>query len=91
MGLKKKIKQSDGVETNYHRILYLQVTPNQGCSIAVVSYVDEESRNAESSGENEAVYKKGITYELEYDENMTIKKAYQYLKKLDKFSDAEDV
>lgn len=91
MALKKKIKQNNGVETEYHRILYLQITPNQGCSIAVQSYLDESARTAEQSGENASVYKSAVTYETGYDETMTIKKAYQHLKKLDKFSGAEDV
>ena len=91
MALKKKTKGSNGVETGYHRILYLQITPNQGCSIAVQSYLDESARLEEQSGENKSVYKSAVTYETDYDENMTIKKAYQYLKKLEKFSGAEDV
>lgn len=91
MALKKKIKQSNGIETSYHRILYLQVTPNRGCSIVVQSYIDESARESELTGEYESVYRNAVTYETEYDENMTIKKAYQYLKKLEKFSDAEDV
>ena len=90
MALKKKIKGSNGVECGYHRILFLQITPNRGNSIVVQSYVDEASRESEASGENEAIYRSTVTYETEYDENMTIKKAYQYLKKLDKFSDSED-
>ena len=91
MALSKKIKQSNGIETAYHRILFLQVAPNQGCSICVQSYMDELSRNEETSGENEAVYKTSITYEFPYDENMTIKKAYSMLKKIDMFSNATDI
>lgn len=91
MALKKKIAQSNGIETSYHRILYLQITPNQGCSIAVQSYIDESARLEEQSGENESVYKSAVTYETDYDETMTIEKAYKHLKKLEKFSGAEDV
>lgn len=91
MGLKKKIKQSDGVDTYYHRILYMQVTPNQGVSIAVLSYLDADSRAQEQSGENMSVYKKAVTYEIPYNENITIKKAYKELIKMDVFADAEEL
>ena len=47
MALKKEIRQSDGVVTNYHRILYIQSTINSHDSIAVVSYVDEIGRAME--------------------------------------------
>ena len=91
MALKKKIIQSNGIETTYHRILYIQITTNECCSIAVQSYLDESARLEEQSGENESVYKSAVTYETDYDENMTIEKAYKHLKKLEKFSGAEDV
>lgn len=91
MALKKKIVQSNGIETAYHRILYLQITPNECCSIAVQSYLDESVREKEKTGECIQVYKSAVTYETDYDETMTIKKAYQYLKKLEKFSGSEDV
>lgn len=90
MALKKKIKQSNGIETSYHRILYLQITPGECCSIAVQSYLDESARTAEQNSENAAVYKSAMTYETGYDEAMTIEKAYKHLKKLEKFSGAED-
>lgn len=91
MALQKKIKQRDGVETTYHRILFIQITVNRQVSIAVESYVDEESRNAAETADNVQQYNNVTTYETEYDENMNIKKAYQYLKKLDIFADASDV
>ena len=90
MGLQKKIKQRDGVETTYHRILFIQITVNCQVSIVVESYVDEESRNA-AEADNVQQYTNVTTYETEYDENMNIKKAYQHLKKLDIFADASDV
>lgn len=89
MALKKKIRQSDGVITTYHRILYTQSMINSHVSIAVVSYVDEEGRNMEKR--YESPYKVAVTYETDYVENMTIEMAYNYLKTLDQFKDAEDV
>lgn len=90
MALLKTIKQADGVITNYHRILFLQTTVNRQNSIAVLSYVDEESRSNENL-EDSRPYKSAITYEIAYDETMTIESAYNYLKTLPAFEDAEDV
>ena len=83
MALKKEIRQSDGVVTNYHRILYIQST------IAVVSYVDEIGRAMENNGDRP--YRTAVTYEKEYEENMTIEDAYKYLKTLSEYEDAEDI
>ena len=91
MALYKQIKQDDGVTTNYHRILYLTQTVNRQNSIAVLSYVDEDSRTTEFKSTYTEPYHKAITYEVDYDEAMTIEKAYEYLKTLPKFEGAEDV
>lgn len=89
MALKKEIRQSDGVVTNYHRILYIQSTINSHESIAVVSYVDEIGRVMENNGDRP--YRTAVTYEKEYEENMTIEDAYKYLKTLSEYEDAEDI
>lgn len=89
MALRKNIRQDDGVTTDYHRILYIQITPGQQNSIAVVSYVDNEARTTESS--EVMPYRRAVTYEVEYDENMTVTTAYKRLKKLPEFADAADV
>ena len=89
MALKKEIRQSDGVVTNYHRILYIQSTINSHESIAVVSYVDEIGRTMENNGDRP--YRSAVTYEKDYEENMTIEDAYKYLKTLPDYEDAEDI
>lgn len=91
MALFKKIRMDDGVTTSYHRILYLTKTINRQNSIAVLSYVDEQSRSDERNAVLERPYRKGITYETDYDEDMTIEDAYAYLKTLPEFEGAEDV
>ena len=91
MALYKKIRQDDGVTTSYHRILYIQNTINQQCSIAIASYVDDAARADEQENIFYQPYKKGITYETDYDESMTPEKAYAFLKTLPEFSDAEDI
>ncbi len=89
MALQKTIVQNDGVITNYHRILYTQSSINSHNSIAVLSYINEDSRKNESA-ENRP-YTVAITYEKDYVENMTIESAYEYLKTLPEFEGAVDV
>lgn len=92
MALYKEIKQADGVTTKYHRILYLTQTINSHNSIAVVSYVDEESRENDIPSESGSIpYRKAVTYECDYDEDMTVEKAYEWLKKQPAFVGAEDI
>ena len=85
MALGKEIKQDDGVTTTYHRILFIQITTNRQNSIAVFSYIDEESRQSVHP------YCRAVTYETDYDETMTIEDAYNYLKTLPEFEGATDV
>lgn len=91
MALYKSIKQDDGVTTNYHRILYLHTTTNRQNSIAVLSYVDDESRKSELENIMSQPYQKAVTYETAYDESMTIESAYEYLKTLPLFEGATDI
>lgn len=91
MALKKEIRQSDGVTTNYHRILFITITPNRQNSIAVLSYVDNDSRVDEKENIIAQPYQKSVTYETAYDPNMTVTTAYGYLKTLPVFEGAEDI
>ena len=91
MALFKEIKQDDGVTTNYHRILYITVTTNRQNSIAVLSYVDDTSRESEKDNVISQPYQKAITYETTYDPTMTIESAYSFLKTLPQFEGAIDV
>lgn len=91
MAIKKPKKQHDGVVTEYHRILFLHITTGEQNSISVVSYINQEARKQEKAVDF-APYRQTITYELPYDENMNIKKAYQWLKhNIDGFKDAIDI
>lgn len=89
MALQKSIIQENGIVTNYHRILFLQSTINSHNSIAVLSYIDQDSRLRESSGMMS--YSSAVTYEKDYEENMNIEEAYLYLKTLPEFEGATDV
>lgn len=98
MALKKEIEQIDGMITNYHRIVYIQKIINKCNLIQVASYVKEQKRdlekqNIENENEtlNDNIYIHRELYLTEYDENMTSETAYDYLKKLEIFKDAEDI
>ena len=91
MALSKSIKQDDGVITNYHRILFIQNTINHHTSIAILSYVNEESRTDEQTGEINSPYRRSVTYETDYIPNVTTEMAYGYLKTLPEFEGATDV
>lgn len=91
MALFKSIRQPDGVTTNYHRILFIQTTVNRHNSIAVLSYVDSDARDGEKEASIRQPYVKSITYEIAYDESMTVQAAYEYLKTRPEFEGAEDI
>ena len=91
MALLKNIRQDDGVNTCYHRILFVQITVNRHNSIAVVSYVDDVSRSDEKTSIMSQPYQKTVTYELPYNPEMTIETAYEYLKTLPQFEGATDL
>ena len=91
MALYKEILQDDGVTTKYHRILFVQTTVNRQNSIAVLSYVDDTSRENEKEAVIAQPYVKSVTYETAYDEAMTISSAYDYLKTLPEFEGATDI
>ncbi len=91
MALFKEIKQPDGVITDYHRILFLQTTVNQQNSIAVLSYVSSDVREGEKKNSSNRPYMRSKTYETDYDPDMTIEEAYEFLKTRPEFKDAEDV
>lgn len=98
MALKKKIQKPNGLTLEYHRIAMVKIDTNLQCTMLVYSYLDESSRLKEKE-----VLKVGIDkgeplpyveseyMSLEYDENMSIKNAYEWLKKQPAFADAVDV
>lgn len=89
MAIRKEIRHENGIITNYHRIGFVMNSINSHNSIAVFSYVDQVSRATEINGIEP--YKVSVTYEKEYEEDMTVERAYQYIKSLPQFEGAEDV
>lgn len=91
MALKKSILQSDGLTTEYHRILSIDSIINNSTTIVVASYINETARNNELNHEIESPYQKTNKYIFNYIENLTISSAYSLIKTLDNFKNSEDV
>ncbi len=98
MALKKEIELENGIIVNYHRIVSINKITNNCNIIEVASYTSEKQRNKEkeyyesTDGEKRMnVFIETEYIQKEYSENETIEECYEYLKKIDKFKDAEDV
>lgn len=91
MALYKEVPQENGIILTYHRILYLMQTVNERTAIAVKSYIDDNFREQEKEAIITQPYSVAVTYETDYIENMTVEKAYEYLKTLPQFEGATDI
>ena len=94
MALRKKIRQRNGIETNYHRIAMVKIETNQQTTILLKSYLNEESRNYEKSINGKDFNMPYVADEylsFGYDEKMNVSNAYNLLKTHPDFMDAEDV
>lgn len=98
MALKKEIELENGIIVNYHRIVSINKITNNCNIIEVASYTSEKQRNKEKEYYESIEEDKRMNVFIEteyiqkgYSENETIEECYEYLKKIDKFKDAEDV
>lgn len=94
MALIKEIEESNGVVTKYHRVASLFIFTNEQNTIEVRSYTSIEKREEEAgcietgNWDNFNAFIEGKNYNIPYDQNMTIKDAYNYLKTLPEFEGA---
>lgn len=102
MALKIQSIADNGIITEYHRIALLSIDVHQHNTILVHSYLSEDGRQIEKDyaagkynhidvGMMKFPYVDAKYIHLGYDENMTISKAYDYLKTLPQFEGAIDV
>lgn len=102
MAIKKQVTCSNGVITEYHRVAMLRIDTNQQNMILVHSYLSEGGRQIEknyAAGKYDDMeeglmvwpYVDARYINVEYDGEMTIPKAYEWLKTLPEFEGAEDV
>lgn len=102
MAIKIQVTADNGIITEYHRIALMSIDVNQQNTILVHSYLNEAGRQIEKDyaaglfsnieeGMMKFPYVSARYINCAYDENMTISKAYEYLKTLPQFIGAEDI
>lgn len=102
MAIKKQVIASNGIVTEYHRIAMVKIDTNQQNTILVHSYLSEAGRQVEKDyaaglyndvdeGMMNWPYVDAQYLNCEYDGEMTITKAYEWLKTLPEFEGAENI
>lgn len=98
MALNKKIQKPNGLTLEYHRIAMVKIDTNLQCTMLVYSYLNKDSRVYEKSlikdglSKNDTFpYVEPEYVSFDYDENMNIKNAYEWLKKQPEYEGSEDV
>ena len=97
MALAKNITLDNGIVLNYHRVVSVNNITNQQSIIEVASYINEDQRKKEKewyetkSTEDMNVFIETKYYSKEYDENLNVTNAYEYLKTLEEFEGAVNV
>lgn len=95
MALLKTIELDSGIILNYHRIVTITKVTNHSTVIEIAGYTSKEKREQEvqqlANGEDISAYIDTIFISVHYDEGMTIKDWYDYLKTTDRYLDAEDI
>lgn len=98
MALKKAITLENGVTVSYHRVVSVFCMTNVENRIEVCSYIDEAGRENEkafyvddSGVDNITAYMHSEFIPVEYDKEMGVVKAYEWLKQQPQYEGAEDV
>ena len=102
MAIKKQVTADNGVVTEYHRVAMVKIDTNQQNTILVHSYISEAGRQIEKNyaaglykdvdeGLIKWPYVDAQYITCEYDGDMTIAKAYEWLKTQPVFEGAEDI
>ena len=99
MALLKKVIMANGLPLEYHRIAMIKNEINQQTTILIHSYLNESARQYEKDyanglieGEPTFPYVDAQYYSLDYDSEMTIIRAYNWIKNnLPQFEGAEDL
>ena len=94
MALIKEIELENGIKVNYHRIVSVNNVTNHASIIEIASYTSKEKREEEKEafekGEFVDVFKETQFIEKEYEEDLNVVSAYEYLKTLPEFSGCTD-
>lgn len=92
MALIKEIELNNGVKVNYHRIVSVNNITNHASIIEIASYTSKEKREQEKEafekGEFVDVFKETQFIEKEYEEELNVVSAYEYLKKQELYNNS---
>jgi hypothetical protein len=102
MAIKKKVVADNGVTTEYHRVALVNIDVNSQNTILIISYLSDDGRQIEkdyaagayADVEEDTIkfpYTESRYIHTDYDENMTVKAAYEYIKSLPEFEGSEDI
>ena len=102
MAIKKIVTAPNGIVTEYHRIAMVKIDTNQQNTLLIHSYLSEAGRQVEKDyavglyddleeGMMNWPYVDAQYLNCEYDGEMTITKAYEYLKSLPTYEGAIDI
>lgn len=95
MAILKKIELDNGVVTNYHRVVSINNITNHISIIEVASYTNEDKRLEEKeaieNGTPMNVFIETNYLSTDYNKNLNVDNAYDYLKTTEMFEDAKDV
>lgn len=94
MALIKEIELENGIKVNYHRIVSVNNITNHASIIEIASYTSKEKREQEKEafekGKFIDAFKETKFIEKEYEEDLNVVSAYEYLKTLPEFSGCTD-
>ena len=95
MGIKKEEILPNGVPLSYYRIVSLTTVVNQQCIIELAGYINQEERDKEQEQVDPEVpidvYIDTKYIAVDYDPDFSVNKAYELLKGMEEYADAEDV
>ena len=92
MAIKKDVELANGVVLTYHRVVRIQSIVNHSSLIEVQSYISKQKRLLEkATNYSSNVYIEATYYNIPYDPELNVVKAYEYIKSLPEFEGAEDV
>jgi hypothetical protein len=94
MALIKSIKLSNGVIVNYHRIVSVQNITNHASIIEIASYPSKEKRLEEiealKNKQMMDVFIESDYITTNYNKDLNVDSAYDYVKTLEKYENAQD-
>lgn len=92
MAIKKDVELTNGVVLTYHRVVRIQSIVNHSSLIEVQSYISKQKRLLEkATNYSSDVYIEATYYNIPYDPELNVIKAYEYIKSLPEFEGAEDI